>query len=541
MDADEAPRHGRRLGPYTLIRVLGTGGMGTVHLADDPSGRKVAIKVINRRLADQPKFRERFRREVSAASHVRPFCTAPVLDADLDGDPLYIVTEYIPGSSLEEAVSEGGPLGGADLEALAAGVATALTAIHSAGVVHRDLKPANIMLSPFGPRVIDFGIARKLDTDDRLTETGQSMGTPSFMAPEGLVGEPITPAADVFTWGCVVAFAGTGRPPFPGENVGEILYRTVHGQPDLDGLGSSLKNLVLRALAKNPAERPTAVRVLEELTGQSDPEHAAQSGIVSRTTSPDTPRRPERAGHRSARDGLTRVASLRRGWTGRRRWAVTVGAAAVLAAATAVPFLRGGDDAEAAPRAKGNVLTEDFDGGGSGWDVGTWPGYAGAVEDGRYVVSKTAMGGYRVVRAPSRERPRNLSVTASVHLRSTDPADEAGVFCRGDESTGYEVMLASTGAVLIRKGGADAGTLLARSPRRMGRPGRPERLRATCESTDGGVRVRAWIGERNAADVTDRPGLPPDGAFGLVTGREHREWGAPSTVAVFDDLVVDRI
>lgn len=228
---------------------------------------------------------------------------------------MYVVTEYIPGPTLQEVVSRHGPLSGANLEGLAAGVATALTAIHSAGVVHRDLKPANIMLSPFGPRVIDFGIARRLDADAPLTETGDTMGTPSYMAPEGLLGQPITPAADVFTWGCVVMFAATGRPPFAGETVGEVLHRTVYEAPDLEGLEPRMRELVARALAKDPAERPAAVRLLEELTGQTDPEHAARDSVVSRTTAPEIPVRSEGSPDRSPNDGLTRIASaVRRGW-----------------------------------------------------------------------------------------------------------------------------------------------------------------------------------------------------------------------------------
>ncbi|MBO2458861.1 serine/threonine-protein kinase, partial [Actinomadura violacea] len=286
-DAGEAPLHGRHLGPYRLVRVLGEGGMGTVHLAEDQDGNEVAVKVVNRRLADDPRFRERFRREVAAARRVRPFCTAPVLDADLDGEPLYIVTEYIHGPTLDETVSRHGPLGGADLEGLAAGVATALTAVHGAGVVHRDLKPANILLSPFGPRVIDFGIAREAAGGGPLTETGETMGTPSYLAPEGLLGLPVTPAADVFAWGCVVAFAGLGRPPFDGATVGETLYRTVHEPPRLEGLEPRLRELVGRALAKDPAARPTAVGLLEELTGRTDPESAVRAGAAAGPTAPD--------------------------------------------------------------------------------------------------------------------------------------------------------------------------------------------------------------------------------------------------------------
>ena len=282
VDGGPAPFLGGRLGRYRMLDLLGRGGMGTVYLAEDETGRRVAIKVINREVAGSVEFRERFRREVIAAQRVRPFCTAPVLDADLNGDPLYLVTEFVEGPTLEQVVSVRGPLRGSELEGLAVGVATALSAIHSAGVIHRDLKPANILLSPFGPRVIDFGIARALEIDAVMTRTGETMGTPAVMAPEGLRGEQITAASDVVTWGCAMAYAGTGQPPFWGSYVAEILFRTVHEAPRLDGLEPPrLRDLVLRATAKDPALRPTAAQLLEERTGQTDAGRVAGAELVA--------------------------------------------------------------------------------------------------------------------------------------------------------------------------------------------------------------------------------------------------------------------
>ncbi|HEY8478761.1 MAG TPA: serine/threonine-protein kinase, partial [Spirillospora sp.] len=149
-----------RIGPYRIVDCLGEGGMGTVFAGLDADGKKVAIKVIKPAFADDRRYRARFEAEVKAAQRVRPFCTAPVLDADPAADPPYLVTEYVNGPSLKKLVTETGPLRGADLEAVAIGIATALTAVHDAGIIHRDLKPANVLLSTFGPRVIDFGIAR---------------------------------------------------------------------------------------------------------------------------------------------------------------------------------------------------------------------------------------------------------------------------------------------------------------------------------------------------------------------------------------------
>ncbi|RKS77175.1 serine/threonine protein kinase [Actinomadura pelletieri DSM 43383] len=267
----------RVLGPYRLLGRLGRGGMGTVYLGAEPDGRRVAVKVINRDLAGEAAFLARFRREVTAARRVHRFCTAPVLDAGLDQDPPYIVTEYIDGPSLESAVHAKGPLPGSDLEGVAVGVATALAAIHGAGIVHRDLKPANVLLSSTGPRVIDFGIARALDNPNGPTRTGQFVGTPAYIAPEVLRGEPVEQASDVFSWGCVVVYAGTGHPPFQGKTVAETFHRIGNDEPDLDGLDPRLRDIVAAALGKDPRKRPTARQILTRLVGQESPEHALEA------------------------------------------------------------------------------------------------------------------------------------------------------------------------------------------------------------------------------------------------------------------------
>ncbi|WP_460367837.1 serine/threonine-protein kinase [Actinocorallia lasiicapitis] len=251
-----------------MRRRLGRGGMGTVYLADAPDGRPVAVKVINPELAADPDFRERFRREVEAARRVRRFCTAPVLDASLATNPLYVVTEYIAGPTLTEAVAGSGPLRGSDLEGVAVGMATALSAIHSAGLIHRDLKPANVLLSSTGPRVIDFGIARALDATTGVTRTGQLVGTPAYMAPELVTGQPITPAADVWAWACVVVFAGTGRSPFEAPHLMAVLHNVAYAAPELSGfVDPGLRGLVEAALSKNPADRPTVPQILDHLAG----------------------------------------------------------------------------------------------------------------------------------------------------------------------------------------------------------------------------------------------------------------------------------
>ncbi|WP_052423866.1 serine/threonine-protein kinase [Nonomuraea candida] len=274
----------RRVGPYLLVRKLGEGGMGIVYLAQDPASAPVALKVLRPELAGREDFRRRFTREAEAARQVARFCTAPVLDAGFDDGTAYLVTEYVEGPDLSALVETRGPMRGANLEALAVGVATALAAIHQAGVVHRDLKPSNILLSAVGPRVIDFGIARLAEPD--ATQSAAVVGTPAYMAPEQAGGGPITAASDVFAWGGVVTYAGTGRPPFGTGQVPEVLYRVAHHVPRLDGLDERLRVLVEQALRKEPARRPTAQQLLDRLLGR---EHATVSWATRAVSDAWTP------------------------------------------------------------------------------------------------------------------------------------------------------------------------------------------------------------------------------------------------------------
>jgi serine/threonine protein kinase len=271
------------LGSYTLLAKLGQGGMGTVYLGRSERGRLVAIKVIRADVADDPEFRIRFRVEAETARRVKRLCTAEVLDADPDAAQPYLVTEFIEGKTLAKWVSENGPLAGANLEQLAAAVAAALTAIHSAGIVHRDLKPANVVLSPFGPRVIDFGIARALDAATSLTGDLQQLGTPAFMSPEQIEGgKTITPAVDVWAWGGIVTYAATGHYPFGEGNAQVLLYRALYEDPHLDDLDEALRPIVWHAMRKDPAARPTAQQLMLRLLGESPstPTEAAEREVT---------------------------------------------------------------------------------------------------------------------------------------------------------------------------------------------------------------------------------------------------------------------
>ena len=253
---------------YRLLGRLGAGGMGQVFLGESPGGRMVAVKLIHPAHAGTPHFRERFAREIAAARRVGGFHTAPVVDADPHADPPWMVTAYIEGPSLQDAVSRYGPMPPERLRALGAGLAEGLAAIHASGLVHRDLKPANVILAADGPRIIDFGIARAVDATTGLTTTGTVVGTIAYMSPEQIRGEPAGPASDVFSFGCVLAFAATGRPPFTGDSAAAVMFRIVNQPPDLTGMAEAgLAGLIMRCLAKNAAERPGLPAVLAALTG----------------------------------------------------------------------------------------------------------------------------------------------------------------------------------------------------------------------------------------------------------------------------------
>ncbi|WP_344480902.1 serine/threonine-protein kinase [Nonomuraea monospora] len=255
-----------RLGEYRILRRLGQGGQGVVYLGESPQGALVAVKLMHARVSGDPDVRRRFLGEVEAVRRVAAFCTAQLLDADLDGDRPYLVSEYVEGPSLAEHVADKGPRSGGSLHRLAIGTATALGAIHRAGVVHRDFKPPNVLLGIDGPRVIDFGVSRMMDAA-ATTSTGVSLGTPAYLSPERVQGETAGPPADLWAWGLTVAYTATGRHAYWAETYQEVLARILYGKPDLGGLGGVLREVVEGCLRHDPQERPDAEEVLRWLLG----------------------------------------------------------------------------------------------------------------------------------------------------------------------------------------------------------------------------------------------------------------------------------
>ncbi|MFI6788707.1 WD40 repeat domain-containing serine/threonine protein kinase [Nonomuraea sp. NPDC050383] len=278
----------REIGGYRLLGGLGDGGQGSVYLGEDAGGRLVAVKVLHARLMGNDRATRRFLQECVIAGRVAAFCTARVIDSGLAAGRPYIVSEYVPGPSLRELVAEEGPRTGGALDRLAVGTVAALGAIHRAGIVHRDFKPANVLCGPDGPRVIDFGIAKGVEA---ATSASTVVGTPGYMAPEQIAGDPATPASDLFAWAATMAYAATGRTLFAGESIPAVMHRILTEQPDLSGVDEPLRSLLAACLDKRPAARPSAADALSALMEGGLMEGAQAEGepVLERTLLEGTP------------------------------------------------------------------------------------------------------------------------------------------------------------------------------------------------------------------------------------------------------------
>src|SRR5712671_4908039 len=294
------------MGHYRLTARLGAGGMGVVYLGVSWDGAPVAVKVLRPELAGDEEFRRRFGREVAALVQVKGVCTVRVIEADSQSASPFVVTEYAQGPSLSEYIDKHGSVAPDMLFGLATGLAEALTTIHAVGIMHRDLKPSNIILTDAGPKVIDFGIARRQDTT-AVTRTGMMIGSMGFMAPEQISGHP-GPEADIFAWGVTVAYAAGGRSPFGAGSTHSVLYRIMYGDADIASVPDSLLPLVEASLAKDPQSRPSARQLLDRLTSGSSRTGSADDTtqvILARTWQSGSHASPPSAGRPAAASAVT--------------------------------------------------------------------------------------------------------------------------------------------------------------------------------------------------------------------------------------------
>ncbi|SDK59145.1 serine/threonine-protein kinase [Nonomuraea jiangxiensis] len=530
--SDQDPRE---LGQYRVAGRLGSGGMGSVYLAEGPTGL-VAIKVIKPHLAHDPEFLRRFRQEVAAARKVSRWCTAPVLDGQLAETPLWVVTEYVPGLDLGRHVKEHGPLTGAAGEALAVGVAVALSAIHQAGIVHRDLKPGNVLLSPFGPRVIDFGISRALDTE-QATRSGQMLGTPGYMAPELFSGQ-VEQAADIFAWGCVVAAATStttpGRSPFAADNMMQAFHRVMQEEPDLNGVEPTLRELVRAALARDPAARPTAEELVSQLSGPG-----TTVAEVARTLRLGVGYGPAMAPPPPAARPAWRLRDL------------AIGAGAGVAAVGLVTGVVAGLRAlpPSPPEGTETLYDETFSSDDSGWDNSgltsptTERGYTG---QGRYTMAEDYSNTIQWSTAPvNAVLPDRSLVSVKMDL-SQAVASWNGVFCEYSKTDDakddliYMLQVSSDGKSKITK---VAGTVWEDLTPDLTIPPfdqkAPVQVRAECVREGDEVRVALWLGDELVAEhvdqgVTTAAGRPRFGLY-MSAGKDSK-----SRVS-YDDFTIARL
>ncbi|MCH1867334.1 serine/threonine-protein kinase [Nocardioides sp. CFH 31398] len=274
---------------YTLLSKIGEGGMGVVHLAQRRNGPRVALKVLRPHVVGGDEGRARLAREVTSLSRVRSRRVAEIVDADPWGEIPYVATRYVPGPALHDFVADEGPMTGGTLRRFAAGLAEALRAVHDVGVLHRDIKPSNVLIEGRDPVLIDFGLARLAEEDQRLTQTGWLLGTPGYLAPEILEGDDPTSAADVHSWAATVVFAGTGRSPFGRGPAMAVMDRVRRGAHDLAGLPGPARRLLEPALHPDPLVRPTLDEIAVELEAPRPPAPAPVPVVDVEDTLEDPP------------------------------------------------------------------------------------------------------------------------------------------------------------------------------------------------------------------------------------------------------------
>ena len=259
---------GDQIGGYTLVSQLGAGGAGTVWLAEDEGGDRVALKLVHPALAADEESRRRLQREAATVNSVRSARVAHVVDIETDASQPFIATEYVEGPTLASLMN-GQPLAPELIAAIAASLARTLMAVHDARIVHRDIKPSNVICSPHGPILIDFGIAMS-EADEHFTRTGLVSGTAGYTAPELLRARPADDDSDWWAWSATLLSLATGRPPYGTGDVQAIIARVLTGEPDTEGLPLSFAQIIHQALSPDVNSRPEpdeVVATLVELYG----------------------------------------------------------------------------------------------------------------------------------------------------------------------------------------------------------------------------------------------------------------------------------
>jgi len=543
------------LGRYALLGRLGNGGQGVVYLGRTAAGESVAVKALNPSLVADAEALRRFAGEVDHVRQVSSFCVAEVLDADLNGDRPYVVSEYVEGRSLQERVVEEGPRDPGQLRRLAVGTITALAAIHAAGIIHRDLKPHNVLLGRDGPRVIDFGIARALGSE--ATAVGTVIGTVAFMAPEQVRGEQIGPAADMFAWASTMVFAASGRPPFGTGGGVEVMHRIINDEPELPPLPADLRAVVLACLAKDPADRPTARDGLLRLIGD-------QPATPNRNTIPED---------REATGLQTPVASAfvehgravletrpSEGGRNQRRLLAIGGVVTAIVVAAGLAILRpwqnqgsSSQDGGSQPRLGTVVYMEDFN------EQPDWDGYrlnrAGAADQRTVRGYEPDKGDFALFADGSYPRSPVLSPVPAKNAMKAEPTlmiaalatirelrghGEVGLLCRWDEEdgSGYLFLLRDDGRARIVWYAQGVSTELASSQTKTPETGKTVQLGALCHID--GKNLAFWVDKRKILTVTD-PKRPPQttrAQVGLVG--QVPESGDNMIIAAFDTFVLSR-
>ncbi|NJP93405.1 transporter substrate-binding domain-containing protein [Nonomuraea sp. FMUSA5-5] len=441
------------LGSFRLSGRIGEGGQGIVYLGVNDAGERAAIKLLHVKFSGDTIARSRFARELKAAQRVASFCTARVIEADLDGDTPYIASEYIDGRPLREVVETDGPLTGTALDRLAIGTATALTAIHHASIVHRDFKPDNVLIAADGPRVVDFGIARIIDSTGTITS--RAIGTPAYMAPEQIAGDDIGPFTDVFSWGATIAFAATGQVAFEGKSIATVLNRILNHEVDVTMLHEPLRGVVQEALAKSPAERPSADQILLRLLGQSSSVKGASTAVLTRgvqVASDDTtpfirvPSRSITDQHKGSvvppsRTGPSTAPSIEAGGEGAQEHRPVTGQGALPAGPARQPALT----APSASTAGHAAPTGPAEGGGAPYAM---PGPAAPARRGRAKVWLAVATAIVLVAAAAIALAMNGGLSALRFLQGTEPEETPGPKTGATFSTVAD-KVAQTGKIVI--------------------------------------------------------------------------------------------